>query len=147
MDIALYFAQGQTVADIYIDAPGVLTGKDLESALVISIFTDRRANDDDNLELSSSRRGWWGDTYNPIRNDKIGSRLWLLRQSKMTQETLTRAREYVLEATRWLLDDNVASRIDVITEFYNSYTIAIQVTVQRPTGSQTFNFQYVWNNI
>lgn len=146
-DIALLYSNDEDVADILINPPGLLVGKELETALIISLFTDRRANDDDDLELNESRRGWWADTFNTIRNDKIGSRLWLLRRAKMTSETLARAREYVLEACRWLLDDNVASSLDVETEFLGSSTIAIQITVTKPSGSDTFNFQYVWNNI
>lgn len=147
MDISLLFPQGSISADILIDAPGLKTGDDLESAIIISIFTDRRANDDDKLLPNEDPRGWFGDTFSPYRNDKIGSRLWLLRRGKMLPETLVKAREYVLEALRWLVDDNIVSSVNVTTERYNMNTLAILVEVIKPQGSDTFNFQHVWDTL
>ncbi len=147
MDIALIFGPGSTTADIAIDAPGLLTDKDLTTALTVSIYTDRRANADDNVDLKDDKGGWFADSFNPIRNDKIGSRLWLLKRAKLTNDTLVKAREYVLEATRWLVDDNIASTVNVVCEKLDIQTLGIQVTVQRPQGSQTFNFSYAWNQL
>lgn len=147
MDIDLLYDSTTQGWDIFLTPPKLQSSNPLATALNISLFTDRRANNDDVLELNDSKRGWWADTFNQIRNDKIGSRLWLLRRAKMTSQTLASAREYVIEACRWLLDDNVASALDVETEFYNAYTIGILITVTKPTGTETFNFQYVWNDI
>lgn len=147
MDISLLFPKGTIYADIFISAPDLKTGDELESAIIISIFTDRRANDDDDLLQDADPRGWFGDSFNPNRNDKIGSRLWLLRRAKMTDDTIAKAREYVIEALRWLVDDNVASSINVETSRYNMSTLAISIEVIKPQGSETFYFQYVWENI
>ncbi len=147
MDVTLLFLADTTTADIALDAPGLLTGDELQSGITISIFTDARANDDDLVELADDKRGWFADSFNPIRNDKIGSRLWLLRRAKLTNETIVKAREYVLEATRWLIDDSVASTVNVVCEKTNNSTLGIQVVVQKPSGSQTFNFSYAWNQI
>lgn len=148
MDFALIITE-QVIAnaafDLLIQPPGILTGKALQTAVIISLFTDRRANRDDPLSLDESRRGWWADTYFES-NDKIGSRLWLLRRAKMIQSTLVRAREYSLEGLRWMLDDNVAGRIEIETDFYNRFILALGVNIVRPTGGQNFNFQYVWND-
>lgn len=149
MDLAIKVTGDSRFADLLIVPPSLATGDNLQSALLISLFTDRRANDDDPLSLDESRRGWWADTYLESRNDKIGSRLWLLRRAKISTDTLTRAREYCLEATRWLVEDSVASRVDVTTSFMTgrSDTMLIDVVVVRPTGSETFNFQYVWKDL
>ncbi|WP_200894101.1 phage GP46 family protein [Xanthomonas sp. MUS 060] len=51
----------------------------LVRAVLISLFTWRRANADDTLpDPRGFRMGWWGDTYPVVANDRIGSRLWLL---------------------------------------------------------------------
>lgn len=71
----------------------------------ISLFTWRRAEDDDPYD--EQRFGWWGDSYPPVSNHKIGSRLWLLTRRKLTDETIRDARCYIEEALQWLKDDFV----------------------------------------
>jgi len=91
----------------------------LYSAVLISLFTDARAADDDILPniLDDNRRGWWGDLVNPlVKNDKIGSRLWLLERSKTLPEVLVQAKEYIKESLQWLVEDGLASKIEVETE-------------------------------
>lgn len=85
----------------------------LETAVLISLFTDRRANEDDELINSGEYRGWWGDELSEA--DKIGSRLWLIRQ-KATQENVNLAKEYIIEALQWAIDDGVFIKIEVETK-------------------------------
>lgn len=69
-----------------------LQGDDgLMTAVIISLFTDARAHDDDPLPdervgVSSDRRGWWGDCLPDAQGEQtlesIGSRLWLLWREK-----------------------------------------------------------------
>lgn len=91
----------------------------LASAVIMSLFTDRRASDDDILPdfFSTDRRGWWGDLASTeIKNDQIGSRLWLLERSKTIPEVLVQAKEYVRESLEWLIEDGLASDIQITTE-------------------------------
>lgn len=56
----------------------------LDTAVIISLFTDRRALEDDATpDFTENRRGWWGDTYD-AQQRPIGSRLWLLSREKQT---------------------------------------------------------------
>ncbi len=119
----------------------------LTSAVMLSIFTDRRAQSDDALMSDESPRGWWGDTYAQVSGDLMGSRLWLLRRSKQTTQTLSAAREYVAEALSWLVADGVASSIDVQTSVASASVMGIVVTITKPQGLQTFNFSYAWDGI
>jgi len=91
----------------------------LETAVLMSLFTDRRAEDDDELldEEARDKRGWWGDLVSPeVEGDQIGSRLWLLSRAKTTEKALVRAKDYVKEALQWMVEDKVASSITVTTE-------------------------------
>ena len=72
-------------------------------AVVISLFSWRRAATDDPLD-DAERYGWWGDSYPTVADDRIGSRLWLLRRVKLTSATQRDAEFYVHEALQWLLD-------------------------------------------
>ena len=91
----------------------------LETAVILSLFTDRRAREDDPLpDGSADRRGWWGDAYPPAEaragQEHIGSRLWLLEREKDTQDVVNRARDYAEEALQWLVDDGIAEHIEVM---------------------------------
>jgi len=58
----------------------------LRTAVIISLFTDRRVNKEDVL-LGQSQKGWFGDAPELIENvgDAWGSKLWLLEREKNTQ--------------------------------------------------------------
>lgn len=81
----------------------------LPRAVIISLYSWRRANPDDNAPVMM---GWWGDTYPTVTGDRIGSRLWLLGREKITNNTLNRARDYAIEALQWLIDDGVVARVE-----------------------------------
>lgn len=84
-------------------------------AVVISLFTWRRAALDDPID-DDARHGWWGDSYPTVANDRIGSRLWLLRRVKLTATTQRDAEFYAREALQWLLDDGQVLDVEVLTE-------------------------------
>lgn len=122
------------------------TGLDLETAVLVSLFTDRMANRDDPIpDGSGDPRGWWGD----IGEDKpIGSRLWLLDRSKQTQEVLNNARDYIFEALQWLVDDGVVASIDVQTQWVRDTFLGAQVTLYQPTGPNvSMTYAWAWNQL
>ena len=94
----------------------------LESAVIISLLTDHRADEDDVLPtipqtttpIPADRRGWAGDVFGGPR---IGSRLWLLRREKQTEETRRRALAYAKEALQWLIDDGHVISIVIDAEW------------------------------
>lgn len=116
-------------------------------AVAISLFTWRRANPDD--EVDGERMGWWGDVCAPsVTNDKIGSRLWLLSRAKILPETFRRARLYCEEALRWLIDDGIASRVEVTTERYGLDGMAIRCIIYRLDGQRAeLAFNNAWEII
>jgi phage gp46-like protein len=100
--------------DWAIEGPSLEADDGLETAVIISLFTDRRANADDVLpDGGDDRRGWWGDGWPDVDRDKIGSRLWLLSREKDMRQVVNRAREYARESLQWLIDDGVARQVEV----------------------------------
>ncbi|MFT4191680.1 MAG: phage GP46 family protein [Comamonas sp.] len=90
----------------------------LQTAIILSLFSDRRAGRDDALPLGQTdRRGWVGDEYMGDdfqgRTDAWGSGLWLCYVSKATAGVLERARFEAQEALAWLVRDEIASRVAV----------------------------------
>lgn len=99
-----------------IDTPlGMGLRQPLPRAVIISLFTWGRAKPDDKLP-GTERMGWWGDTYAATPGDRIGSRLWLLARSTITNQTPGQARKYAEEALAWLVADGVASHVIVQAE-------------------------------
>lgn len=126
---------GQTVS------LGMDSVEPLVRAVVISLFTWRRANPDDPLP-AERRQGWWGDTFPTAPRDRIGSRLWLLSRSKLLPETVQRGREYCQEALQWLVDDGVASRVEVEAERQGLDRLAIACRVFKSDGTLAADIRF-----
>ena len=126
---------------------GVLTsGNDLQTAILISLFTDRTALPDDVIpDGTTDPRGWWADAG---ADYPIGSRLWLLDRSKQTADVLKRAADYINEALQWLIDDGVVVKFDVLTEFTRPGMLGAQITAHKTDGStQASSYAWAWQGI
>lgn len=105
--------------DLTYDRGDLKYDQGIGTATLISLFTDRRALDDDVLPdpNSNDKRGWWADLVNPeVEDDQIGSKLWLLERSKTTPDILVRAKQYSEESLSWFVEDGIASNVSVEVE-------------------------------
>lgn len=138
MDIALVWKDGR--GDIAQSGTDLLTDDSIETAVIISLFTDRRAEPGDVIpDGTDNRRGWWGDTYSET---PIGSRLWLLGREKQLSSVLLRAEQYAAEALQWLLDDGLASSVTVTATNPASEQLALRVDILLPDGSPLPPFEF-----
>ena len=119
---------------------GLLTDDSLETAIVVSLFTDRRAEDGD--EFGHDPRGWWGDSLADDPHDRIGSRLWLVRRAKIQKEAIEDAKHYATEALAWLVEDGVATAVSVDAECLPPDILALQIDIAQPSGPSR-SFKYV----
>ena len=88
------------------------TSDEMLEAIMISLFTDARATDEEFEEISnweSSKRGYWADQ---LEGTNSGSKLWLLKRSPRDNETLEKAEIYSKEALEWMIKDNLVKQID-----------------------------------
>lgn len=132
--------------DLSIEGFDLATDNGLYTAIVLSLFLDRRAKDDDVLpDGSTDRRGWWGDAWPQIDRDQVGSRLWLLSREKQLPETLARAEEYAREALTWLIEDGVATRLQVTGTWLRMGVLGLEITITRPSGEvAAYRFETLW---
>ncbi len=120
------------------------TDPGLETAVTISLFTDRRAGEHDELPATETdRRGWFGNDYEKP-GDEIGSKLWLLRREKQMQSVVRRAEEYARESLQWMLEDRVANAVKVIGTIPRAGWLHLQIDVTRPDG-RNLNLKYAYN--
>lgn len=132
--------------DIGLAGADLAKDEGLQTAVIVSLFTDRRADPDDQLpDGSDDRRGWWADAYADIDNDRIGSKLWLLSREKQTRETAQKVENYARESLQWLVDDGVARSVGVSAEWLRMGVLAMAIEIKRPDGSRvTFTFNSLW---
>lgn len=134
--------------DWLIEPPGLAADHDLETAVLLSLFTDDSAHVDDVIpDGADDRRGWWGNWERPEAG-ALGSRLWLLSREKSTDDVRRRAEEYAAEALQWLLDDGVAASVDVVATYLEigpvpPQTLAVQIAITRSDGT-VFDRRYAW---
>lgn len=114
---------------------------DLETSVILSLFTDRRADSTDEIAPGEDPRGWWGDSFPEVAGDVQGSRLWLLTRAKDVPETYARAREYALEALRWMVEDGLARAVEVEVERVRAEVLGIGITITRSDGTPK-SFRY-----
>lgn len=116
-----------------------LTTDDIERSLAraayISLFSWRRAESSDPVD-DDERYGWWGDSFPSVANDRIGSRLWLLRRSKLTDRTIGDAQLYAREALQWLLDDGHISDLEILAERAGNDRLNLGVVMTLPGGGR-----------
>jgi phage gp46-like protein len=143
-DIALKWSNG--VIDLVLEDDDVLTDEGLRTAVLLSLFVDRRAEDDDPLPGSDDdRRGWWADEFSDVEGDRIGSRLWLLDRAKRTADVVPRTEELAREALAWMIEDRVAASVDVAVEVDGDIRY-LNVTIERPSGDRAnFRFAAAWD--
>lgn len=146
-DIATNFLGFDVGADYALGAAGLAEDDGLETAVILSLFTDRRANEDDTPPGDpEDRRGWFGDGYADIAGDQIGSRLWLLSREKQTAPVLMRARQYAQESLAWLVEDGIASQVEVEAFVPRDQILALSISITRPAKAPVrYRFDGFWN--
>lgn len=134
-DVGLIWQDGW--ADILLNesSTDLQTGKDLKTAILVSLFSDSRANPEE-LLLDEDPRGWW--------SRDLGSLLWLLARQKATLQNLEKGIQYIKDALNWLIVQNIAKSIDVTGTIENRSKFNFIITIKK---SNDYRFQYLWENI
>lgn len=130
----------------------VLSGFDLarddglETSVIISLFTDRRATPEQiPAELPpDDLRGYWGD-LSPT-TAATGSLLWLLAREKHLPVPRARAEQYCREALQWMIDDLIATRVVVAAEYAGMGVMLLTIDIYRPGGGTVrYQYNYEWS--
>jgi phage gp46-like protein len=159
-DLALVWDADALAADLLLGNGQLATDAGMRTAILISLFTDARAADDEELpEAGGDRRGWWGDAFardagpdaGTARDaGRIGSLLWLLSRSKITARTIAQAQQACEDALAWLVRDGIASAVRVVvmaqtrTGQSTPDLMAIAVEIDRPGGPNRQRHDFTW---
>jgi phage gp46-like protein len=148
-DIRIVWDNVTGSGDFRMDGAGLETGFELETAVLISLFTDAQADPGD-IVFDADPRGWWADTYSALEDptltqvngDRIGSKLWQVFAMPRNQNTLNWMRDQILIALKWMLADGVALSIDAVPRFTSSGGVGATITITRATGPTIYD--YAW---
>ncbi|WP_316172150.1 MULTISPECIES: phage GP46 family protein [unclassified Bradyrhizobium] len=125
----------------------------LNTAVIISFFTDKRIPDDHPLLYlvqDGDRRGWFGDGEDilaELGETEMGSLLWVFERAPLTEETRRWVEAIALEALAPLVFQRAVVRIEVqaIAEFaINRCDLAVQMYGR--DGSKVYDdrFEDIW---
>jgi phage gp46-like protein len=131
--------------DLVLGPYGLEHDPGLTTPVIISIFTDARALDGDEIpDGSGDPRGWWGDTYPDVEGHQLGSRLWLLERATSVASTFRFARDRGRDALRWLVEDGIAVSVDCQAERGDTGFLVIVPSVTRP-DEDVQRWRDLWN--
>lgn len=137
MDFAIIYNGTEFIFDMAIKNGDIATDDGLLTAVFVSLFTDRRANDDDVIpDGTGDQRGSWQDQYLDVPDDLQGSRLWLLSREKELPDVLERARMYAEEALAWSIEDGVARSVSVSTEWVKPGVLGLLLDMRLMDGTR-----------
>lgn len=136
---------GNFLFDIALGEDGdLLTVNSFDTALKMSLFCQRRATPAEE-GVPELRRGWIGNEANDVEGFEMGSKLWLLMQSRLDQNVLNEAVDYTKQCLQWFVDDKLLKSLDVFgTRTIDKITL--KITLFRFNGRTDTFFFNLWNN-
>jgi phage gp46-like protein len=144
MDIAVTWDPIRVRATWIISKGGFLLTTGLSTAIMASLFTNKRAPADWNPPAGSppGRGGFWGDTYRPR---PMGSLLWLLYRSSIgdRQAVQNNAKFYCEDALAWLEEDGLVQSIDVQTGWPQPEALGIKIGIM-PLRGPAVVYSFLW---
>jgi len=147
-DIKIIWDKNNLEGDLQLNKGDLLREEGLETAVFISLFTDKRADDEDPLDNLNDKRGWWGDNTTE-NNYKMGSKLWQYERAKTTINDITKIKETIEESLQWMIEDEVAKKIEVTAERFGiigNDRLAITIIIKKSDGNETaIKFDDLWN--
>lgn len=129
--------------DLTIDATGdILTADFFDTALLMSIFAEKRASESEVPE-SRFRRGWIGNES--FSDDfEIGSKIWLFEQARLNRDTLNGITSAAIEGLQWFLNRGFAINLIVDTVLVEG-TVTLQIDIFRPNSKVDRRFFSLWD--
>lgn len=130
-------------ADIVQDGGDLAQDYGLETAVLISLFSDARSTDKLPSPLSSAS-GYWGSA---VIGFEFGSDRWLLNRSKLTADVAKRSEQIDRKALQWMIDDKIISSVTVTATITGNRQLDTKIIISRPTGSKVvFSYYINWEN-
>jgi len=143
-DVGVFNVDG-ICPDMIIENGDLKADPGLETAALISLFSDKRVRFQDLPPGENDQHGWWADLVSEPLSDEIGSKLWtLLRDGKVIDITVIEMESILLDAFNWMLDDGLATKIVVDAGRVGQNEISGTVDITKPDGDN-IPLKFVWD--
>lgn len=130
--------------DIQISSAGdILTVDAFDTAIIVSLLSDRRANQSE-VATAHLRRGWIGNERTP--GIEMGSKIWLYEQSRLTRSVLNGVTDAASQALNWLVEQGYADRIESVETFATAFGMRLEAVIRRPNSEVEKRFFELWQN-
>lgn len=128
---------------------GLQAAHALHTAILLSLFTWRRADQSELQYLDGSdRKGWWGDGVDIDKFEtELGSKLWLLFRRELTEDVRLKAEDYAREALQPLINQGAVAAFDVIAEIDKpAGQLSLVVSAFSQDGTKIYDqrFDRIW---
>jgi phage gp46-like protein len=130
VDIA-HKLDSEGVFDFVVTDDGDLaTSTGLESPLVVSLFSDRRAYEDE-VPDPMRRRGWLhANLVGQSEDENFGSGIWLYEQARLSSDTVLGVEMEVRQALDWMIEERLISGSEVrVTPIPGRRLLLIAITL------------------
>ena len=123
----------------------------LETAVIISLFTNRRVPKAEIPEGLITQEGWWGDIFPDVETDQIGSTLWTFSRSKFNPAIIPPIEDAMRDSLNWMIDDGLAQAIDATASFSpvddtsQNRCLLLSVSITKPDGDTSNRFGFLWD--
>ena len=131
--------------DLLIENGDLKADNGLETAALITLFSDRFVELENLPTNVTDQQGWWADLISTPLNDLIGSNLWLSDASgKITDELINHIDDGLKEAFNWMIEDGVADTIETEVSRVGTYQLYFSVNIYRPNGDN-IPLKFIWD--
>lgn len=140
-----FFGDDGEVVDIVIENGDLKADDGLETAVLISLFSDRYQDPDELPAGDDDPRGWWADSeLSEPTDDEIGSLIWISERGKNDSTTRNRIEDSIREALQWMVDDGIADSVAVTSERISQTQSNFSLEVRKPSG-ENVPFKFLWD--
>lgn len=140
-----FFDVGAACPDMVIENGDLKADESLETASLISLFSDKRITLEELPPGEEDQKGWWGDQISTPEGDRIGSKLWTLaRKGKVTDITVVEMEAILTDAFNWMLEDGIAATVVVDAEKNGLNEIRGSVKIFKPNGDN-IPLKFIWD--
>lgn len=141
--IRLTIPRGSKEGDVQRASDNSLIEDDgLETVATIALFTDARADDDDDVP-ADDRRGYWADVYDEDDpTAKLGSRIWVHERKTLTVESMKETEDAAAAALAFMVTEGIASRVVPVVQRISDDRAELSVDFYR--GGSTSPYTLTW---
>ncbi len=142
-DVGFFDVKGPS-PDLVIENGDLKADNGLETACLISMFSDARVTEEQLPSGETDPRGYWADEIAEVIGDVFGSNLWLFDRGKIVEGAVGQIQDAVKSSLGWMLDEGIAESIEVTASIVELTKVVTVVKIRKPQGDD-IPFKFIWD--